>query len=45
MKDNKKHKCIICGKQKLNPNRYSDHMLFKHQISLQEPNLEDYETT
>ena len=34
MKDSKKHKCIICGKERLHLERYSDHMVFKHQISL-----------
>ena len=43
MVDSKKHKCVICGKQKLNLEKYDDHMVFKHQISLQKPDLEEYE--
>ena len=42
MKVNKKYKCIICGKQRLHPVRYAEHMMFKHQVSLEDPNLEEY---
>ena len=41
--DSKKHKCIICRKQRLHLERYADHMVYKYQISLKNPVLEDYE--
>jgi hypothetical protein len=40
MRINKKYKCIICGKQRLPLGRYSEHMMFKHQVSLEDPNLD-----
>ena len=43
MVDSNKHKCVICGKQQLNLEKYDDHMTFKHQISLQNPDLEEYD--
>ena len=43
MVDSNKHKCVICGKQQLNLEKYDDHMTFKHQINLQNPDLEEYE--
>ena len=42
LKMNKKHKCMICGKQRLTLGRYADHMLFFHQVSLTEPVFEEY---
>ena len=43
MRDSKKHKCIICGKQRLHLERYADHMAFKHLASLENPVLKEYE--
>lgn len=42
MNTNRNYKCIICGKQKLHMTRYSEHMVFNHQVSLEDPILEEY---
>ena len=42
MSETKKYKCIICGKQKMHKGRYTDHMLFGHMASLEEPDIEEY---
>ena len=42
MRDSKKHKCIICGKERLHLERYADHMVYIHQVSLKKPDLEEY---
>ena len=42
MKENKRYKCLICGKRNLNPKRYDEHMTCVHDVCLQEPNLEEY---
>ena len=34
---------MICGKQKLSIKRYDDHMTFYHQISLKNPDVEEYD--
>ena len=43
MRDSKKHKCIICGKERLHLERFADHMVYIHQVSLKKPDLEEYE--
>ena len=43
MVDSNKHKCVICGKKQMNLEKYDDHMTFKHQVSLQDPILGEYE--
>ena len=42
MKENKRYKCLICGKRNLNPSKYDEHMTCFHDICLQEPDLEEY---
>ena len=42
MKDSKKHKCVICDKQKLTLKRYDNHMVFAHQVTLKNPVFDEY---
>ena len=37
--------CVVCGKPKMNLNRYQTHMAFEHDVALdkEEPNIDDYE--
>ena len=42
MKENKRYKCLICGKRNLTLDRYDEHMTCFHEICLKKPDLEEY---
>ena len=41
MKKDGKFDCIICGKRKMNLNRYDSHMTFQHNSDLRNPDIDD----